>query len=79
MKASDEAGTSKRKKCTECNELGHTAKTCQGGPTASQKRIHSSSEIGTGDGNNDTSAAATSNASASARGRGRGRGRGGGG
>ncbi|BAF11291.2 Os03g0215600 [Oryza sativa Japonica Group] len=61
MKASDEAGTSKRKKCTECNELGHTAKTCQGGPTASQKRIHSSSEIGTGDGNNDTSAAATSN------------------
>ncbi|XP_052158156.1 uncharacterized protein LOC127775885 [Oryza glaberrima] len=35
MKASDEAGTSKRKKCTECNELGHTAKTCQGGPTAS--------------------------------------------
>ncbi|EEE58587.1 hypothetical protein OsJ_09914 [Oryza sativa Japonica Group] len=60
MKASDEAGTSKRKKCTECNELGHTAKTCQGGPTASQKRIHSSSEIGTGDGNNDTSAAATS-------------------
>jgi hypothetical protein len=24
--------------CSECNELGHTAKTWQGGPTANQKR-----------------------------------------
>ena len=24
--------TKKRKMCSECNELGHTTKTCQGGP-----------------------------------------------
>ena len=39
MKSYDEAGTSKKRKpCSECNELGHIAKHCQGGPTASQKR-----------------------------------------
>jgi hypothetical protein len=39
IKPHDEvATTKKRKMCSEYNELGHTAKTCQGGPTASQKR-----------------------------------------
>jgi len=39
MKSYDEAGTSKKRKpCSECNELGHIAKHCQGGLTASQKR-----------------------------------------
>ena len=38
MKSYDEAGSSKKRKpCSECNELGHIAKHCQGGPTASQK------------------------------------------
>src|SRR6266508_620341 len=35
IKAYDEVGTSKKKRpCIECNELGHTAKHCQGGPAA---------------------------------------------
>ena len=39
IKSYDEASTSKKKRpCSECNELGHTAKHCQGGLTASQKR-----------------------------------------
>jgi hypothetical protein len=38
IKAFDEAGTKKKKKCTECNELGHTAKFCQGGPTTKEKK-----------------------------------------
>ena len=39
MKSYDEVGTSKKRKpCSECNELGHIAKRCQGGLTASQKR-----------------------------------------
>ena len=39
IKSYDEASTSKKKRpCFECNELGHTAKHCQGGLTASQKR-----------------------------------------
>jgi len=34
IKPHDEvATTKKRKMCSECNELGHTTKTCQGGPT----------------------------------------------
>ena len=31
IKASDEPGARKRKRCSECLELGHTAKKCQGG------------------------------------------------
>jgi hypothetical protein len=39
IKAFDEVGTGKKRKvCSEHNELGHTTKTCQGGPTASQMR-----------------------------------------
>ncbi len=60
IRASDEASTSKRKKCSECHELGHTAKHCQGGLTASQKRKLSSSQSGTGEGINDPSDAPTS-------------------
>jgi hypothetical protein len=37
-KASDGAGTKKKRKCTECHELGHTAKFSQGGPTAKEKK-----------------------------------------
>lgn len=37
IRASDEVGTSKKRTYTECNESGHTAKYCQGGPTSSQK------------------------------------------
>ena len=44
IKAWDEAGTTKKRKCIECNELGHTARYCQGGLTASQKRRQSSSQ-----------------------------------
>ena len=47
MKSYDEAGTSKKRKpCSECNELGHIAKHCQGGLTASQKRKLSTSQNG---------------------------------
>ena len=47
MKSYDEAGSSKKRKpCSECNELGHIAKHCQGGPTASQKRKLSASQDG---------------------------------
>ena len=31
IKASDEPGARKRKRCSECHELGHTAKKFQGG------------------------------------------------
>jgi hypothetical protein len=44
IKASDELDKKKKRKCSECNELGHTAKYCQGGPTASQRRRLSSGE-----------------------------------
>jgi hypothetical protein len=37
-------GNKKKRRCTECNELGDTAKYCQGGPTASQRRRVSSFE-----------------------------------
>jgi len=47
IKAHDEISTSKkRRQCPECNELGHTAKHCQGGLTASQKRRMISSQDG---------------------------------
>ncbi|XP_062186670.1 uncharacterized protein LOC133890252 [Phragmites australis] len=60
IKASDEAHTRKRRECTECHELGHTAKHCQGGLTASQKRRLSSSENTSGEGSNDPSVTHTS-------------------
>jgi hypothetical protein len=45
IKSFDEATTSKKRKlCSKCGELGHIAKYCQGGPTASQKRNCSSSQ-----------------------------------
>ena len=45
IKSYDEATTSKKRRpCSECNELGHIAKHCQGGLTASQKRNSSSSQ-----------------------------------
>jgi len=31
IKASDEPGSRKRKRCSECHELGHTAKNAKGG------------------------------------------------
>jgi hypothetical protein len=44
IKAFDEAGTKKKRKCMECHELGHTVKFCQGRPTAKEKeqRLNSS-------------------------------------
>jgi hypothetical protein len=53
IKAYDEGGTSKKQRpCSECHELGHTAKHCQGGPTASQmkKRKLSASQNVLGEG-----------------------------
>lgn len=39
IKPYDEVSTGKKRRiCSECNEVSHTAKHCQGGPTASQKR-----------------------------------------
>jgi hypothetical protein len=43
IKASGEPGKKKKRECPECHELGHTAKYCQGGPTASQKKMRLSS------------------------------------
>ena len=40
FKSSEEVGARKRKvRCSECNEIGHFAKTCQGGPTAKQRCV----------------------------------------
>jgi hypothetical protein len=44
IKASDEFGNKKKRRCTECNELGHIVKYYQGGPTTSQRRRISSFE-----------------------------------
>jgi hypothetical protein len=44
IKAYDELGNKKKRQCSECNELGHTAKYCQGGPTTSEKRRRLSSK-----------------------------------
>ena len=47
MKSYDEVGTrKKRNPCSGCNELGHIAKHCQWGLTASQKRKLSASQNG---------------------------------
>jgi hypothetical protein len=54
IKPHDEVTTTKKRKmCYECNELGHTTKTCQGGLTASQKRRQSTPQDGLGKGSND--------------------------
>jgi hypothetical protein len=51
IKAYDEAGTKKQRPCSKCHELGHTAKHCQGGPTASQKKKRKlSASQGSGEG-----------------------------
>jgi hypothetical protein len=44
IKGTDELGNKKKRRCTECNELGHTTKYFQVGPTASQRRRVSSFE-----------------------------------
>jgi hypothetical protein len=44
IKASDELGNKKKRRCTECNEPDHSTKYCQGGLTASQRRRVSSFE-----------------------------------
>lgn len=78
IKASDEIGTKKRRRCTECNELGHLAKTCQGGPTTKERRVTLSSSVNASAvGSNDPNVAHTSNASESGSGRGSGTGSGG--
>jgi hypothetical protein len=43
IKAYEEPGNKKKRECSECHELGHMAKYCQGGPTASQKKMRVSS------------------------------------
>jgi len=43
IKASDEPGSRKRKKCSECNEFGHIARYCPGGPTTREKKMRLSS------------------------------------
>jgi hypothetical protein len=44
IKVSDEPGARKRKRCSECHELGHTTKKCLGGLTAREKRMFASHE-----------------------------------
>jgi hypothetical protein len=44
IKAFDEPVNKMKIRCTECNELGHTFKYCQGGPTTSQRRRVNTSE-----------------------------------
>jgi hypothetical protein len=44
IKASDELGNKKKRRCTERNELDPRTKYCQGGPTANQRRMVSSFE-----------------------------------
>lgn len=40
IKSYDEVSNcKKRRTCPECGEVGHTAKKCQGGPTASQRKM----------------------------------------
>jgi hypothetical protein len=44
IKASDEPDSTKQRRCSECLELGHIAKRCQGGLTTKQKRSRLSSD-----------------------------------
>ena len=60
IKPYDEVGTKKKRKCSECQELGHTAKYCQGGLTAKEKRARLSSENTSVVGSNDPIGAHTS-------------------
>ena len=71
IKASDESGSTKQKRCPECHELGHTAKKCQGGLTARQKRSRLSSDNALEEGSNDPSATLPSSSRHMGRGRGR--------
>jgi len=71
IKASDEPGSTKQKRCPECHELGHTAKKCQGGLTARQKRSRLSSDNALEEGSNDPSATLPSSSRHMGRGRGR--------
>ena len=71
IKASDEPGSTKQKRCPECHELGHTAKKCQGGLTAGQKRSRLSSDNALEEGSNDPSATLPSSSRHMGRGRGR--------
>ena len=73
IKASYEPSSTKQKRCPECHELGHTAKKCQGGLTARQKRSRLSSDNALEEGSNDPSATLPSSSSSRHMGRGRGR------
>lgn len=61
IKAYEEVGTKKRRKCSECGKLVNTTKHGQGGPMAKEKRrrVSSSGNTSTMD-NNDPSDAQTS-------------------
>jgi len=54
IKASDELGNRKRRKCIECNELGHIARYCPGGSIAREKKMRlSSQQNASGEGSTD--------------------------
>jgi hypothetical protein len=54
IKTSDELGNRKKKKCSECNELGHIARYCQGGPITYEKKMQLLSQQNvSGGGNSD--------------------------
>lgn len=58
IKASEEEGSSrKRKKCTECSEMGHSARYCQGGPTRKEKKIRKLSSTQSEEGINENNTA----------------------
>ena len=59
IKASDEPGARKRKRCSEHHELGHTAKKCQGGLTAKEKKMFASQENASEVGSNDPPTSST--------------------
>jgi len=53
IKASDEPGANNRRRCPEYHELGHTAKKCQGGLTAREKKRLLSTENAFGEGSDE--------------------------
>jgi hypothetical protein len=59
IKVSDEPGARKRKRCSECHELGHTVKKCQGRLTAREKRMFASHENTSEVESNDSSTSST--------------------